>query len=419
MRDQKPKSTQVTLRAARKGEHKILGQIAHRAFQVGESVKWERYFREHPHHRSRDTRVAKVGPTIAGHATALRLTMSLCGKDVPMAGVAAVAVSPEYRREGVADALMREILAYVRDRKVALSMLYAFRESFYRKYGYGDVESLDAIRVTPDQLPSSRLRQEVRRASPKDRPAIKRVYERRRAGTSGQFERSAWWWKIRVFERASEQLVFVDPRSKRVTGYLLYSVPDQPAFPNQTCRVVELQALDGQAYRGLLGTLNALGDQFDTIEMNLPPGEALFSLEYRGVFGLPPGLAPMEATGFLGGGAMLRIVRLSDAVAQHPAPAKNGVRGSLGLDLEDPVFQENSGAFDLTFGPKGGRVVPGKRARRRVSLRIDRLAQIYAGTLSARRLLDTGFIEGSKTAAALLDDAFAGPALYLGPGNAF
>ncbi|MDF1564733.1 MAG: GNAT family N-acetyltransferase [Deltaproteobacteria bacterium] len=415
-------STAPKLRASRKNEKKALARVARGSFQLGEQARWERYYEEHPHRRLADTRVATIGGTIAGHATALRLQMSLCGADRPLAGIAAVVVLPEFRRRGVAEALMHDVLHHIRRRKVALSMLYAFRESFYRKFGYGEVEAGDHLRVAPGQLPASPERTNVRRATARDLPAIRALYERKRAGTTGQLKRTAWWWKMRVLSRAPEQLVHVDPGTGKVDGYLLFEVPDQPSFPHQLCRVVELRAERPAAHRGLLGALEALGEQYTAVELVLPPGDALLVSRHRGIVGQPAGLGPMSPAGFVGGGAMLRLVRLADALAEHPAPALNGVRGRVGLRIEDPVFEDQCGDFDLTFGPEGARLARGRRVKERLHLSIDCLAQIHAGQGAARRLLAMGLIEGSKgseKAADLLDAAFRGPPLYLGPANAF
>jgi hypothetical protein len=112
-------------------------------------------------------------------------------------------------------------------------------------------------------------------------------------------------------------------------------------------------------------------------------------------------------------GAMGRIVDVERALALHPGPAARKIRGSVGLDLSDPVFAQQSRPLDVTFAAKGISVEGGRAARERLWLSVDRLAQIYFGGASAETLRAQGSISGSARAAALIDEALAGPAPLL------
>jgi predicted acetyltransferase len=118
-------------------------------------------------------------------------------------------------------------------------------------------------------------------------------------------------------------------------------------------------------------------------------------------------------------GEMVRIVRLPDAFAAHPMPARSGVSGSVGLDLTDPVFSDQNGPFDLTVDAKGARVKKGRASKARVALGIGALSQIYTGAARARALLEAGTITGDVRVADLLDAAFACPASFAGDLNGY
>nr|HWA84206.1 GNAT family N-acetyltransferase [Fimbriimonadaceae bacterium] len=51
-------------------------------------------------------------------------------------GIAGVAVLPEARQAGVGGAMMRWALRHMRENGYVLAALYAFRETYYRKFGY-------------------------------------------------------------------------------------------------------------------------------------------------------------------------------------------------------------------------------------------------------------------------------------------
>src|SRR5262249_7548304 len=118
-------------------------------------------------------------------------------------------------------------------------------------------------------------------------------------------------------------------------------------------------------------------------------------------------------------GEMVRIVRLSDAFAAHPVPARSGVSGTVGLDLVDPVFSDQNGPFDLTLHAKGARVKQGRAPQAGLAAGIGAPRQIYAGAARARALLETGTIPGDARAADLLDAAFACPPPFAGDLNGY
>jgi predicted acetyltransferase len=415
------RDARLAVRTMRPGEEEMLAGTGARSFRSGERELWLRnVYQNNPYLAADDTLVATIGGRIAGHASGYRFTMGLAGRDVPVRGIAAVAVVPEFRRRGVADALMVGLHRQMRRRGEALSMLYAFRMSFYRKFGYGVVEWADHLRVAPARLPASPLRKHVRYLNrPDDEALVRRVYEKSRALGTGAFVREDAWWQIRIWPRANEGVVYVDPRTKRPQGYALYDVPAEPPYPRQQAQVKELIALTPDAFRGLIGYFEALGDQYRMLELTLPPGEGRGLLKDFEYLGAPESLRMFQTTGLAAGGAMLRLVDVAEAFALHPGPAKNGARGRIGLDLEDPVFPAQGRGLDVTFGARGARVRPGRTARDRIALPVASLAQIYMGGASARVLLAQGLATGSPRAAEKLDRAFEGPPAFLGVMNGF
>jgi predicted acetyltransferase len=413
----------IAVRPMRRDEADALALSGARAFRSGDQALWRHRvfdFDDNPTLAPADTLVATIGDQIAGHASGFRFRMSLAGAEVPMRGIAAVAVTPEFRRRGVAEALMVALHRQMRRRGEALSMLYAFRGSFYRKMGYGTVEWADDLRVTPDQLPASPLRRNARAlVRSRDEATVKRLYDRWRADRVGPLARHAAWWTRRVWERTNEGALYVDPASGQPRGYLLYDVPAEPPYPRQDLFVRELVALDGEAMRGLVGYLEGLGDQFKRMLLVFPRGEGTSLLAEYGVVGHADQVRLFETTGHVAAGALLRLVDVSAAFALHPGPARNEARGRVGLDLDDPIIPSHTRGLDVTFGARGARVVPGKSARDRLRLPVDRLAQVYLGGASARVLLAQGLATGSPRAAATLDRAFAGPPCFLSPLNGF
>jgi predicted acetyltransferase len=264
-------------------------------------------------------------------------------------------------------------------------------------------------------LPASELRTNVRRLDRvRDGKDLRRVYDEARARTTGPLARSEYWWEVRVLARIAEGVVYVDPGAgKKITGYALYDLPKEPRYPSQHLIVRELVASSPDAFRGLVGFFEAQGEQAAMVELDQPAGAGGPLCSQHGAVGSPIDLRIPPVAVYSLAGCMGRIVDLDAALALHPGPLARKVKGRLGLDLSDPVFAAQSRPLDVTFGARGATVQGGRSARDRLVLSVDRLAQVYFGGASAETLREQGLIGGSVRAAALLDQALAGPAPFL------
>jgi predicted N-acetyltransferase YhbS len=407
----------IHCRPARESELPELGELAHGAFQLGSVEGWQRWLSDNPHRRPEDVTVALWEGRPVGVAVALRLTLALAGRDVPLRGVAGVGVHPAYRQRGVGDALMRSCLDALRAQGTALSMLYPFKLSFYRRYGYGLSELLELFSGPPRTLPSSPLRAHVEPLPPTELPAVKALYDQARASATGPLQRSDWWWEKRVLARTARGMIYRDPDTRALGGYLLYEVPTEPSYPRQTLRVRELYTLTTEARRGLLGALHGLRDQYARCELCLPQGVLKHLVTD---FPAPDVGAPwceQDLLGTVAVGAMARVLDLPRALAAHPFAARDRVHGTVGLDLQDPCFGTSS--WDVTLDPNGITAVEGSRAPQRLSLGVEVFSPVYLGGESALDALRRGDAEGSSQAATLLDQALGGPVPFLGLQNHF
>jgi predicted acetyltransferase len=85
-------------------------------------------------------------------AASIPMRQNIRGSVRPMAGIAGVATHPLARRRGHIRALMRELLADVRDSGHAVSALYPFRPSFYARYGYVGLPKVRTVTLRPEDL---------------------------------------------------------------------------------------------------------------------------------------------------------------------------------------------------------------------------------------------------------------------------
>jgi hypothetical protein len=91
------------------------------------------------------------------------------------------------------------------------------------------------------------------------------------------------------------------------------------------------------------------------------------------------------------------------------------------LELADPVIASQNRALTLVVRrtSAGVRIAGKTGAAPRVAMDVGRFAQVYTGSERATELLSAGLVDGDRDAAALLDEWFAAPRLFLGPLNGF
>lgn len=411
--------TVVTLRRAEPGESTYLAHTSHRAFHSSSEAGWERWYREHTGIQRGDTVVAEVDGRRAGNATALGLTMALAGRDLPMRGVAGVSVPPEFRQRGVGDAMLRELLSWMRSRGDALTLLYAFKLGYYRRFGYGLCERVEQLRVHPSQLPGSRLRTHVTEMVPgRDMETLRALYERSREGRTGPLTRDDYWWEARALAGAPEGAVYRDPSTGEALGYALWNVPALPEFPRQEMHVRELVALSPEAHEGLLGFLAAQGDQYAMVTLWTAPGQSLPWLVEHGLVDGPTPWLRYDPMAVVYAGAMARVVDVAAALRLHPSASRTGLRATFGLDVSDPTLDDVL-HLDVNLSPESVEVGPGSLATERLSLGVEGLSQVYLAATTTAALRASGRLHGSAKAAGWLERACAGSPLFVGALNAF
>jgi predicted acetyltransferase len=140
-------------RTARRTDVDTLAVLGFRAYRVRSIEQRREFYTDHPRFGLKDVRVGELDGEIVASLVLYPLTVWVRGQRLALAGVGSVAVSPEHRRRGVGEALMRSVLRELRQTGRALSVLYPFRGSYYRKLGYGVIERVHTLAITPGNLP--------------------------------------------------------------------------------------------------------------------------------------------------------------------------------------------------------------------------------------------------------------------------
>jgi predicted acetyltransferase len=275
----------IRLRQAEESDVPSLAQLWSDAFPGGAS----------PEERERDLeagdgpwggleacRVAEADGAFVGALKSYALRMSLWGEELPVQGLAAVAVASEARRRGVGIAMCRTALEEARERGDLLSVLFPFRVGFYARLDYALAGELHRYRFPPEALPLFEERGRVRRLGPEEaRERVPPCYEALRQGSNGLIRRSEGLW-TRVLGGEGARVYGVEAGNGSsdggpgfLTGYLVASPRPARRGRGPVLQVRESGALDLASYRALLGWLSAQRDQWREVVYDALPGEQL------------------------------------------------------------------------------------------------------------------------------------------------
>jgi predicted acetyltransferase len=310
------------------------------------------------------------------------------GREVPMAGVAGVAVAPEERGRGVGRTMMSAMLEKIAEDGYPLSALYPVTIPLYRGLGWELAGPQPAVSISTESLrtidaPAVKLR----RVGPQDVTQIREMVRRRHLANRDcgpiLFPEHLWqhWMsRQRPFAYLADD------------GYLEYRWDGRDAL------VVEFAgALSEQTTRALWSLVGSSSSVARTVRVNLAPHDPIWWLTREIAVEIQPSAQ-----------WMLRVVDAPRAVAERGFPV--GVSADVMISVDDPQRPGNAGPWRLSVGDGTGSLSPADGESGRgdpVRLRAGGLAALYAGwpMSSLRRAgLATG---GTSEADAALDAAFA------------
>lgn len=338
------------------------------------------------------------GATLVAKANERSYDSMIGGRRVPTAGVAGVAVAPEYRGTGQARRVLTHLLAQARARGAVISTLFRTAPALYRALGFEQVaDLLDA------EFPMSALRgmhaqtTTLRRAGSEDAPAMHRVYATIAASGSGLLSRDGLSFPHHEADliAAVDGVTLAVDGSGAVVGYVSWN-RGSGYGASAELTVTELLALTADGYRALLDAVGSFGAVTPTVRIRSSGDDPIHWL-------MPgAGWAVREVSPY-----MLRVVDLAGAVAARgwPVPAVADVR----LRVEDPVCPWNTGYHRLVVGDGVGRIEAAGAGPAMV-IAPGGLALLFAGGVSVAALRRAGLVgDGSAPTDAALDAVFAGP----------
>lgn len=264
-----------------------------------------------------DLHVALEGDRRVGHAFAYRLATWIGGRRVPIGGVASVGVAPEARGRGVAGALLEAVHATMRARGDLVSTLFAFREGFYARLGYGPTSPFVSLLVAGTSLraPAAGRAGRLVALDGSRLAEMRALHDRFARERPGRFARDERRW-VRIFDDPRTHWLGVDDAdSGALAGWVAFSYDMPEPHARTTLVVRELVSFDVPTRLALVEALGRQRDQVDDVRLGVALDDPLL-FAFRDADGPRRGTLLLEhPMGTIAAGPMAKLLDLPGLLA--------------------------------------------------------------------------------------------------------
>ena len=337
-------------------------------------------------------RLIRQSDQIVGGLATIPMGQWFGGQPVPMTGIAAVGIAPEYRGTGAAIAMMQHTLKELHTNDVPISVLYPATQRLYRKAGYeqGGISCTweiptQSIQVREQPLP-------LKAVFPINLEVFHDLYQKQARLINGYLDRHPFIWQglIRAFEKEMVCAYLIGP-ADQPQGYIIFSqhTKDDRTFLRLRDWVV-LTAAAAQTFwsfmanhRSQIEQVQWKGSAVDYLTLLLPEQTAKVKFTQRW---------------------MLRVVDVVKALEKRGYPP--GIQAELHLEVRDELIAENNGRFILSVSNGRGEVNKGGKGELKVDIR--GLAPLYTGLFTPHQLQLAGQLDATETALLAATQLFAG-----------
>lgn len=345
-------------------------------------------------------RVMEQGGEYAATCLMIPMAQNFGGSAVSMCGVAGVAVRPQFRSQGIAKGMMRQLLVEMHDAGHALSALYASTLPLYRSVAYEQAGDHYRISLKISDLPKiSRLDQDLCLSSMQesDFDEVYALNQHLCQGVHGSLVRGDYCWqRILNSQHTNPRNYVVRDKSDVLVGAISFHQSD--GDPNSFWHQLNVNLLDArtpEALDVLIHFLASYGAMANQLHMSIQPRHPL-------LLKLPEQNQLLEIRERW----LLRVLDVVKALQQRSYPGLDDV--SLIFSVTDSVIDSNNAHFKM-FVQNGKAHVEEINSIADFHLDIQELAALYSGLWSAEELFLAGRIKANKEQIELLNLIFASP----------
>ncbi|KZL51718.1 acetyltransferase [Nodularia spumigena CENA596] len=313
------------------------------------------------------------------------------GQCVPMTGIAAVGIAPEYRGSGAAIALIQNTIQELYQQEVPISVLYPATQRLYRKAGYEQGGSYCIWEISTDNIQVKELSLLLQSVAPQNYLIFQDLYQQQAKFTHGYLNRHPAIWQGLTQPDAQETVYgYLIGDKDQPQGYIIFT---QERTQNGTIlKVRDWTMLTKAAVQTFWSFIANHRSQIDQVQWKSSLVDSLTLL-------LPEQTAKISDHKRW----MLRIIDLVKALEMRGYPP--GVSDQLHLEVKDDLLPANNGKFILSVADGRGEVTKGGKGE--LQLDITGLAPLYTSLFSPQQLQLTGKLQATQTALLAATQIFA------------
>lgn len=370
-----------------------LGELLSQCF--GDSFNnWQPYF---DRIGQDNFRLIRQGGQVVGGLGIYSMGQWYGGQIVPMAGIAAVGIAPEYRGTGAAYELMRRTLQELHTQGVPISALYAATQVLYRKVGYeqGGSRCCWELPTATIQLRDRAL--PLQRVMSVSYEIFQDLYTQQAQVNNGHLARNQGIWKG-VVEPPKEQTLYAYfiGSQNQPEGYITFT--QRPETDSLLITIKDWVVLTAAAARRFWTFLADHRSQVNRVRWFSSPMDSLTLL-------LPEQAAQLHEQERW----MFRVIDVPKALEKRGYPI--GIETELHLHIQDDLFPQNNGNFILKVSSGRGEVIPGGKGEFQLDVR--GLASLYTSLFTPEQLQRIGYLETTTEALSRATQLFSGSSPWM------
>jgi predicted acetyltransferase len=321
------------------------------AFPPAEAPAWFAYAGQE------NIRVQREDGEIVGGLILIHQGQFWGGRAVRMGGVAGVATAPHARGRGAATRMMQSALRELRSMGYPLSGLYPATQGLYRRVGFEQAGARAEVRGWVRDLPRGDRELPVRPFKGGDEDAVADLYSALARKRNGWLDRGLYAWTRVQNPRGLLAHGFVFGEGSEPEGYLFVAKVRGPGS-TYDLKIPDLQFRTERAARRILTFLAddaSMAGEFSWFTAADHPLLLLLREQKMSV--------AIQDSNYW----MLRVLDVPAALQARGWP--RGLRGELQLEIEDDLFEDNSGRWVLTVSGGEGSVRRGGEGHLRCHVR--------------------------------------------------
>jgi predicted acetyltransferase len=342
-------------------------------------------------------RIIHQAGQVAGGLATIHMGQWFGGQPVPMVGIAAVGVAPEYRGAGAALSLMQQTLKEFHANQVPISALYPATQRLYRQVGYEQGGTLCSWETPTESIQMRERSVSFERLLPVKHEVLHALYQQQASLTNGNLDRNqAIWQGVTQSDDKETVYAYLLGSADQPEGYIVFS---QHQIENSSILWVRDWALlTSTAVRSFWTFVADHRSQMKKVRWRGPAIDAL-------TLSLPEQVATIRSAQRW----MLRIVDVSRALEKRGYP--QNIQAELHLDVYDHLLPENTSKFILSVANGYGEVTRGGKGELQIDIR--GLAPLYTGLFTPHQLQLAGQLTAPEATLATASQLFVGTSPWM------